>query len=116
MRAQSSRAHWSSMGLPQSRSAIGTAESLAAVSIASLLTRFETAVRKSISTNRKEPYMALLEQHDLHRAVRDPALNVPVFHTEVMSRFPDAISFAPGAPNLTFATDFDVAKYTDRYL
>jgi (S)-3,5-dihydroxyphenylglycine transaminase len=57
-----------------------------------------------------------LEQRELHPALQDPVLNVPIFHTEIMSRFPDAISFAPGAPNLEFAQGFDPAKYIDRYL
>ncbi len=57
-----------------------------------------------------------LDQVELHPALRDPILNVPVFHTEVMGKYPDAISFAPGAPNLTFARDFDPGHYIDRYL
>lgn len=57
-----------------------------------------------------------LEQGELHPALRDPILNVPVFHTEVLGRYPDAISFAPGAPNLTFAADFDPGRHVDRYL
>jgi (S)-3,5-dihydroxyphenylglycine transaminase len=57
-----------------------------------------------------------LDQVDLHPALRDSILSVPVFHTEVMGRFPDAISFAPGAPNLTFARGFDPGRHIETYL
>lgn len=57
-----------------------------------------------------------LSQAELHAAVRDPVLNIPVFHTQVMSRFPDAVSFAPGAPNLAFLKEFRVTQYLDSYL
>ena len=60
--------------------------------------------------------MPQLKQQELHPALQNSILNMPVFHTEVMSRFPDAISFAPGAPNLEFAQGFDPARYIDRYI
>lgn len=38
------------------------------------------------------------------------------FLNEVMTRYPDAISFAPGAPNLLYLEDLDIARYIGLYL
>jgi (S)-3,5-dihydroxyphenylglycine transaminase len=60
--------------------------------------------------------MLELNLQNLHAALQDPILNIPVFHTEIMNRYPKAISFAPGAPNLDFAKDFTPADYIARFV
>ncbi|RKT54658.1 aminotransferase class I/II-fold pyridoxal phosphate-dependent enzyme [Saccharothrix australiensis] len=60
--------------------------------------------------------MTTVDHHLLHASLRDPVLSVPVFHTSVMSRYPDAISFAPGAPNPAFAEHFDATAHVERFL
>lgn len=46
--------------------------------------------------------MLELELSALHGALRDPVMQSLTFLNEIMERFPDAISFAPGAPNPEF--------------
>lgn len=58
----------------------------------------------------------ILDERELHASVTDPVLGSVGFLNEVMTRFPDAISFAPGAPNATFLRDIDVSAYVDRYV
>ncbi|BCY14193.1 PLP-dependent aminotransferase family protein [Actinoplanes sp. L3-i22] len=53
---------------------------------------------------------------DLHGSLRDPLLGSIGFLNEVMGRYPEAISFAPGAPHPEFYDDVDVAGHLDRYL
>ncbi|SFS90656.1 PLP-dependent aminotransferase family protein [Saccharopolyspora flava] len=53
---------------------------------------------------------------DLHGAARDPALGAIGFLNEVMSRYPEAISFAPGAPHPEFMRDIDTRALTDRFV
>ncbi|MDX3312436.1 PLP-dependent aminotransferase family protein [Streptomyces sp. ME08-AFT2] len=55
-------------------------------------------------------------QQPLHGSVHDPVLGSIGFLNEVMGRYPDAISFAPGAPHPGLLDDVDPAQYTDRYL
>ncbi|WP_330323798.1 aminotransferase-like domain-containing protein [Streptomyces pseudovenezuelae] len=57
-----------------------------------------------------------LRQDELHSAFGDPVLGSIGFLNEIMSRYPDAISFAPGAPHLTFLDDFDVARHIDTWI
>jgi (S)-3,5-dihydroxyphenylglycine transaminase len=57
-----------------------------------------------------------LDRDALHPALQDPVLSSISFLNDIMSRYPDAISFAPGAPHLSFLADFDVARYVDRYV
>jgi (S)-3,5-dihydroxyphenylglycine transaminase len=57
-----------------------------------------------------------LNRAELHRSVADPVLGSVSFLNEVMSRYPDAISFAPGAPNLVHLGDFDISRLTERYV
>jgi (S)-3,5-dihydroxyphenylglycine transaminase len=52
----------------------------------------------------------------LHGSLRDPVLGSIGFLNEVMGRYPDAISFAPGAPHPHFLEDLDTQRYTDRFL
>ncbi|MFF9179055.1 PLP-dependent aminotransferase family protein [Streptomyces sp. NPDC014793] len=51
----------------------------------------------------------------MHDVVDDPALESIAFLNEIMTRYPDAISFAPGAPNPVFAEDLDVSGCIDVY-
>ncbi|MEV4661061.1 PLP-dependent aminotransferase family protein [Micromonospora echinofusca] len=57
-----------------------------------------------------------LDQESLHPSLRDPLLGSIGFLNEVMGRYPDAISFAPGAPHPDFLTEIDVQRYTGRFL
>lgn len=57
-----------------------------------------------------------LHADDLHGSLRDPALGAIGFLNEVMSRYPDAISFAPGAPHPEFMRDIDTRALTDRFV
>lgn len=60
--------------------------------------------------------MLELRQDELHSAFGDPVLGSIGFLNEIMSRYPDAISFAPGAPHLTFLDDLDVARHVDTWI
>lgn len=60
--------------------------------------------------------MVLLHPERLHASLRAPVLGSIGFLNEVMSRFPDAISFAPGAPHPETLPDPDLQHYTDRFL
>ncbi|WP_229399199.1 aminotransferase-like domain-containing protein [Micromonospora okii] len=57
-----------------------------------------------------------LDEELLHPSLRDPALSSIGFLNEVMNRYPEAISFAPGAPDLSHLADTDLAGYVDAYL
>jgi (S)-3,5-dihydroxyphenylglycine transaminase len=56
-----------------------------------------------------------LSRTDLHACVSDPLLHTMSFLNEIMDRFPQALSFAPGAPYAGFFDDFEVAGYIERY-
>ncbi len=51
---------------------------------------------------------------DLHPSLSDPVLNSIGFLNEVMTRYPQAISFAPGAPYLRHLEDADLDSYVRR--
>ncbi|MBB5121694.1 PLP-dependent aminotransferase family protein [Streptomyces eurocidicus] len=53
---------------------------------------------------------------ELHGSLADPVLGTIGFLNEVMARYPEAISFAPGAPHLTHLGDFDLARHVESYL
>ncbi|HWW72349.1 MAG TPA: PLP-dependent aminotransferase family protein [Duganella sp.] len=57
-----------------------------------------------------------LNRQDLLPALADPRLDAINFLNEVIDRFPDAISFAPGAPFGGFFDDLDVGHYLDVYV
>ncbi|MEV0730586.1 PLP-dependent aminotransferase family protein [Polymorphospora sp. NPDC050346] len=57
-----------------------------------------------------------LDRESLHASLRDPLLGSLGFLNEVMARYPDAISFAPGAPHPEFLADLDIQRYTERFL
>lgn len=57
----------------------------------------------------------ILERSALHASVSDPALDAISFLNEVMDHYPQAISFAPGAPYAGLFDDIDLGRYIDRY-
>lgn len=56
-----------------------------------------------------------LDRARLHASLRDPVLGAIGFLNEIMDRFPEAISFAPGAPFPGFFDDIDVGRYLATY-
>lgn len=58
--------------------------------------------------------MLLADQ--LHACLQDPVLASINFLNEVMEKFPNAISFAPGAPHPTHLSNLDINQYIERYL
>ncbi|GAA4240036.1 hypothetical protein GCM10022254_63270 [Actinomadura meridiana] len=60
--------------------------------------------------------MVALDPAALHDSLRDPVLGSIGFLNEVMGRYPDAISFAPGAPHPDFHDELDVHRYVERFL
>jgi (S)-3,5-dihydroxyphenylglycine transaminase len=63
----------------------------------------------------ERPGRVELQREQLHACLRDPVMDQINFLNEVMGRYPDAISFAPGAPNARFFEDLDVAAAIERY-
>ncbi|TFW29131.1 aminotransferase-like domain-containing protein [Duganella callida] len=57
----------------------------------------------------------VLARAALHASISDPALDAISFLNEVMDRYPQAISFAPGAPYAGLFDDIDPARYIARY-
>lgn len=57
-----------------------------------------------------------IDRSALHAAVSDPVLESVTFLTEVMSKFPDAVSFAPGAPHESFFDSVDIARHIESYI
>lgn len=53
---------------------------------------------------------------DLHGSLKEPLLGSIGFLNEVMDRYPQAISFAPGAPHPEFYDGVDPARHIERYL
>ncbi|MFI6321624.1 PLP-dependent aminotransferase family protein [Nonomuraea sp. NPDC050556] len=60
--------------------------------------------------------MTALDVRDLHPALADPALASINFLNEITDLYPEAISFAPGAPYTPFLSDLDVPVAIGRYL
>ncbi|MGW1492018.1 aminotransferase class I/II-fold pyridoxal phosphate-dependent enzyme [Streptomyces sp. NPDC002402] len=59
--------------------------------------------------------LSVLDLGELHGSLSDPVLDAMNFLNEVVSRFPEAISFAPGRPSEgTFEPD-DLARYLRAY-
>lgn len=57
----------------------------------------------------------MLINSELHASLEDPVLDSLNFLNEIIERFPNAISFAPGAPNPAHLKDMDINRYLDRY-
>jgi (S)-3,5-dihydroxyphenylglycine transaminase len=62
------------------------------------------------------PDTTRLDASQLHSSLRDPVLGSIGFLNEVMKRYPDAISFAPGAPHPGFLDGLDTHRYTERFV
>ncbi|MEU6884334.1 PLP-dependent aminotransferase family protein [Streptomyces viridosporus] len=60
--------------------------------------------------------MTVLDRETLHASLQDPALESIGFLNEIMGCYPDAISFAPGAPHPDPYTELDATRYLDRFL
>jgi (S)-3,5-dihydroxyphenylglycine transaminase len=60
--------------------------------------------------------MLTLGPEELHSSLSDPVLGSMGFLNEVMSRYPDAISFAPGAPYAALVDGVDIGDCVDAYL
>jgi (S)-3,5-dihydroxyphenylglycine transaminase len=58
----------------------------------------------------------VLEAHDLHASLQDETLGSVSFLNDVMRRYPDAISFAPGAPHPSLYDDVDVSGSVNRFV
>src|SRR5260370_6600881 len=53
---------------------------------------------------------------DLHGSLADPLLDAMTFLNEITSRYPDAISFAPGRPNEELFEHERIPEYLDAYI
>ncbi|MCX5195629.1 PLP-dependent aminotransferase family protein [Streptomyces sp. NBC_00249] len=60
--------------------------------------------------------MTVLDHQALHASLQDPVLESIGFLNEIMSRHPDAVSFAPGAPHPDPYADLDPTRYLDRFV
>lgn len=58
----------------------------------------------------------MLLASQLHSSLDDPVLGSINFLNEIISKFPEAISFAPGAPNPAHLRDIDINRYVERYI
>jgi (S)-3,5-dihydroxyphenylglycine transaminase len=61
------------------------------------------------------PIPAGLSRSSLHDALQDPVLESISFLNEIMDRYPQSISFAPGAPNAGLFEHLDLNAYLERY-
>jgi len=59
---------------------------------------------------------AVLRKDSLHASLSDPVLDTMTFLNEVTTRFPEAISFAPGRPYDGFFDSEDIFSHIRRYL
>ncbi|WP_324198159.1 PLP-dependent aminotransferase family protein [Nocardia beijingensis] len=57
-----------------------------------------------------------LARSALHGSLEDPVLGSVTFLNEIMSRYPEAISFAPGAPHPEFFDNLDPQRHIERFL
>jgi (S)-3,5-dihydroxyphenylglycine transaminase len=57
-----------------------------------------------------------LDAGALHRSATHPDADAMTFLNEIMARYPDAISFAPGAPHESFFGGIDIAALVDRFV
>ncbi|MET9507642.1 PLP-dependent aminotransferase family protein [Streptomyces flavidovirens] len=60
--------------------------------------------------------MTLLAREAMHASLQDPVLESIGFLNEIMSRYPGALSFAPGAPHPAPYTELNTARYIDRFV
>ncbi|KOR44249.1 GntR family transcriptional regulator [Xanthomonas oryzae] len=60
--------------------------------------------------------MAMLDPRQLHPCLDEPVMGAIDFLNEVIDRYPDAISFAPGAPAPTLLEPLDLSAHLQTYL
>jgi (S)-3,5-dihydroxyphenylglycine transaminase len=70
----------------------------------------------SVSALSESTIMAGLRREDLHASVSDPVLDTMNFLNEITSRYPNAISFAPGRPYEGFFDIEQIFTYIRGYL
>jgi (S)-3,5-dihydroxyphenylglycine transaminase len=66
--------------------------------------------------NHLGPPLQLLQRHDLHGSLGDPILDTMNFLNEITSRYPEAISFAPGRPYDGLFETSRIFTYIGRYI
>lgn len=57
-----------------------------------------------------------LGRSSLHDSLRDPVIDSLNLLNEIIDRYPNAISFGPGAPHRRFLEAFDITPYIERYV
>ncbi|MFJ2604291.1 PLP-dependent aminotransferase family protein [Streptomyces sp. NPDC087425] len=57
----------------------------------------------------------VLDSAQLHAGISDPTIESLGFLNEAGSRYPDAVSFAAGAPHTSFLDDVDIPECLDRF-
>ncbi|MFJ4091015.1 PLP-dependent aminotransferase family protein [Kitasatospora sp. NPDC089913] len=62
------------------------------------------------------PRPVRLDATSLHASLAEPVLGSIGFLNEIMARYPDAVSFAPGAPHPDLLPDLEPGRYLDRFL
>ncbi|WP_223778148.1 aminotransferase class I/II-fold pyridoxal phosphate-dependent enzyme [Streptomyces sp. 135] len=62
------------------------------------------------------PGPSVLRREDLHGSVSDPVLDTMNFLNEITTRYPDAVSFAPGRPYDGFFDTEQIFTYLRRYV
>jgi len=62
------------------------------------------------------PALATLDPRELHPSLGEPVLGAIDFLNEVIDRYPDAISFAPGAPAPALLEPLDLSAHLQTYL
>ncbi|WP_395292738.1 PLP-dependent aminotransferase family protein [Kitasatospora hibisci] len=75
----------------------------------------EGAAERAAERGRGGP-PAPLRLGDLHASLADPLLDAMTFLNEATTRYPHAVSFAPGRPYEGFFEPADVHRYLDTYL
>lgn len=58
----------------------------------------------------------MLLNSNLHASLNDPSMHAINFLNEIIGKFPEAISFGPGAPNPEQLRHIDIQKYIERYV
>ena len=61
-------------------------------------------------------YEPALHLSGIHQSLANPLIGGMNFLNEIMSDYPSAISFAPGAPHLSLSSEFNMGDSIDRFL
>jgi (S)-3,5-dihydroxyphenylglycine transaminase len=76
----------------------------------------EQAVLSAANAASAEMSRIDLDSSSLHGSLRDPVIDSLNLLNEIIDRYPNAISFGPGAPHRRFLEDLDVTPYIQRYV